>query len=285
MGTFVKGSAVPNATEYVLLERTSENEIISLGIGSQDLFTNQDCGNVGGGATISGHAFGIGRIPASKKIYGIKVAFCPLKKDDNDPAEGATTLFGYLYTAESLPLRDGQAGMPAQVSCVRVREATVDISAPYDNTAIADVIFEEPFENTDEKFLIFGYHLDSGCQRRTAKPSISGAEACGNNDGNTYSELFGIWYSTTRDYKSTESGLWSAGYDDTSSIAYTLLTEGATANAVYKEKATADSINFEVSALDFEAGDHFLVVQAHAEGYESSDYSNEVTYTVEEATE
>lgn len=48
----------------------------------------------------------------------------------------------------------------------------------------------------------------------------------------------------------------------------------------YNSLATANSINFEVSALGLAPGNHSLVVQAHADGYESSDYSNEEVYTV-----
>ncbi len=47
----------------------------------------------------------------------------------------------------------------------------------------------------------------------------------------------------------------------------------------YSLLATASEINFEVSALGLEAGDHTLVVKAKADGYEDSDYSNEVVYT------
>lgn len=49
----------------------------------------------------------------------------------------------------------------------------------------------------------------------------------------------------------------------------------------YNLKATASEINFNLDNLNFEEGDHILVVKAKAEGYEDSDYSNEVTYTVE----
>lgn len=49
----------------------------------------------------------------------------------------------------------------------------------------------------------------------------------------------------------------------------------------YNLKATASEINFNLDNLNFEEGDHVLVVKAKADGYEDSDYSNEVTYTVE----
>lgn len=51
-------------------------------------------------------------------------------------------------------------------------------------------------------------------------------------------------------------------------------------NGAYNPLATANEINFDVSALDLEAGDHTFVVKAKANGYDDSDYSNEVVYTV-----
>lgn len=53
----------------------------------------------------------------------------------------------------------------------------------------------------------------------------------------------------------------------------------------YNSLATASEINFEVSALGLEEGDHILVVKAMADGYSDSAYSNEVTYTVEAGEE
>lgn len=50
----------------------------------------------------------------------------------------------------------------------------------------------------------------------------------------------------------------------------------------YNSLSTAANINFEVSAMEFEPGDHTLVVKAKADGYEDSDYSNEVVYTAVE---
>lgn len=58
-----------------------------------------------------------------------------------------------------------------------------------------------------------------------------------------------------------------------------------TAEGAYTSLAEASEINFELDALSLEAGDHTLVVKAKADGYEDSDASNEVVYTVEEAEE
>lgn len=49
----------------------------------------------------------------------------------------------------------------------------------------------------------------------------------------------------------------------------------------YDSLATAANINFEVSAMNFGEGEHILAVKAHADGYESSDPSNEVVYIVD----
>ena len=50
--------------------------------------------------------------------------------------------------------------------------------------------------------------------------------------------------------------------------------------STYNSLSTAEEINFEVSAMGLAVGDHVLVVKAHADGWESSEYSNEKVYTV-----
>ena len=62
---------------------------------------------------------------------------------------------------------------------------------------------------------------------------------------------------------------------------YELLEEK---DGAYTSLTTQDSggeINIEVSALGLAAGDHNLVVKAKADGYEDSEYSDPVVYTVE----
>lgn len=56
-----------------------------------------------------------------------------------------------------------------------------------------------------------------------------------------------------------------------------------TAEGVYNLLEEKSEINFEVSALGLAPGNHTLVVKAKADGYETSDPSNEVVYTVEAA--
>lgn len=50
----------------------------------------------------------------------------------------------------------------------------------------------------------------------------------------------------------------------------------------YNSLASKNEINFELDGLGLAEGDHTLVVKAKASGYEDSDYSNEVVYTVED---
>lgn len=55
---------------------------------------------------------------------------------------------------------------------------------------------------------------------------------------------------------------------------------GSTVDVVtYNKLSEKTTIDFEVSAMGLETGAHTLVVKATANGYDDSDYSNEVTYT------
>lgn len=53
----------------------------------------------------------------------------------------------------------------------------------------------------------------------------------------------------------------------------------AVSPTVYTKLSEKTTIDFEVSAMGLEAGTHTLAVKAMADGYDDSDYSNEVTYT------
>ncbi len=54
-----------------------------------------------------------------------------------------------------------------------------------------------------------------------------------------------------------------------------------TAEGAYTSLAEKNEINFALEDLNLAEGDHTLVVKAKADGYETSDASNEVVYTVE----
>lgn len=67
----------------------------------------------------------------------------------------------------------------------------------------------------------------------------------------------------------------------TNATSYTLYEKAS--DGTYSEVETKSEIDFEVSALTLDPGDHTFVVKAKATGYEDSDYSNELVYTVAEA--
>ena len=74
------------------------------------------------------------------------------------------------------------------------------------------------------------------------------------------------------------------GSQVTNAETYTLHEKGA--DGSYTQLASNDTeIYFDLTALELSAGDHTFVVAAHGADYESSDYSNEVTYTVAEASD
>lgn len=66
------------------------------------------------------------------------------------------------------------------------------------------------------------------------------------------------------------------GNDVANATSYELFEKNGSS---YASLATAEEINFEVSALGLSAGSHTLVVKAKADGYADSDYSNELEYT------
>ena len=275
MATYIKGDPVTNATEYVLLKRNTTEELASLGLGSQDLFASSSTGYLSGSTAITGFVFGIGVIPSGKQIAGARLAISPYGAAE---VENATKIYIYLYTVESLPLASNGRVAFTTVSPTLVASGSEDILVANNTTNyIVDVPFDEPYYNTNGKFLMLGYNLDCGAKRRKASPDITGAAACGANDGNTYDPLY-TWYTTSTGVAST----WSPGYDDSTANAYTLLTNRTVAGEGYEEVTTATEINFDVSALNLSAGTHMFVVQATAPGtgYEDSEYSNEVTYTV-----
>lgn len=120
----------------------------------------------------------------------------------------------------------------------------------------------------------------------------------------TFAELNGAAQATIRDASNTtlltipaKIGEASAEYTPSASGEYSFricpTTEASTgtlsdasvsvvgANESIVSLTTSNEINFNVSALGLATGDHTFVVKAKADGYEDSDYSNKVTYTVE----
>lgn len=77
------------------------------------------------------------------------------------------------------------------------------------------------------------------------------------------------------------STIYVKGDAVTNATSYELFEKAS--DGTYTSLGTNTEINFEVSALGLAAGDHVLAVKAHADGYDSSDFSNEVTYSVDEA--
>ena len=70
------------------------------------------------------------------------------------------------------------------------------------------------------------------------------------------------------------------GSSVTNATSYELFEKNA--DGTYLPLAENSAIDFMLEDLRLAAGDHTLVVKAHADGYESSDYSNEVVYSVPE---
>ena len=89
----------------------------------------------------------------------------------------------------------------------------------------------------------------------------------------------------SHEYAPAESGTYSfriCGLGETNSGILTnasVSVVGATDNYVPLTTVNG-TLNFDLSTLNLATGAHMLVVKAKADGYEDSDYSNTVTYTV-----
>lgn len=91
----------------------------------------------------------------------------------------------------------------------------------------------------------------------------------------------------TAEYTATEAGTYrfqTAGNQEENSaicsnVSVKVKEDEGDAEDTYVSLATASEINFDLSTLGLAAGNHTLVVKAKADGYEDSDYSNEVVYT------
>lgn len=145
--------------------------------------------------------------------------------------------------------------------------------------------------NADYSNLRFNLTLEAGATylfKYTFSELTGGAQATIRNAANTTLHTMMATKGAdtyTQEFTPTESGEYSFRICGTGATCSGTLTEASVsivgADVSYASLATAAAINFDVSALGLSAGKHTFVVKAKADGYEDSDYSNEVVYTAE----
>lgn len=84
---------------------------------------------------------------------------------------------------------------------------------------------------------------------------------------------------TIEEVEETASKVYVRGNAITNATSYELFEKSG--SGTYTALATKDTIDFEVSAMGLSVGNHTFVVKAKADGYDDSDYSNEVTAILE----
>ena len=146
MATYIRGNDVANATNYVLYEIENGTDVSSMGCGSQD-YNNTTVDNASGGTTLTGYLFSLGKVPANKPLAGIRVAVGMAN------ANVPTKISGYLYTCEIPPNGVTKGSFIEKCEAVRVKAVTQDISQTINGTAFIDIIFDEPYINSNNKFL------------------------------------------------------------------------------------------------------------------------------------
>ena len=242
MATYVKGNAVANATQYELIEKILP---VTGEIESPNLFDLD---------TVNQYYKNGCFLAASAKWYSvvsfISTSLLPLARDN-----GAAEL--YIYGVKTT----------AEMHLTWWGEDAVE-EAP-----TADVVGTGSVYSVGGFTIKNGTNVGSGNTTMEVVTDSKGVECLKLTIAKTYNPLA----------KYIRLGIGTSAYTSRSDIyisvgeRFQVVDDGG--ETTYETRAIDSSINFEVSALGLPAGDHTFVVKAKANGYEDSDYSNEVVYT------
>lgn len=175
-------------------------------------------------STFTGVSFGLGYISSAFPIEGIRLGIRP--RAYNGVSNKATKLFIHLYTIDSLP---NYALNPtfASLNPVEIAYKEISIDVEVDNTAFIDVYFDSPIYNTQEKFLMLNYNLDTYNNKVYANPTISGINVCKQNDSNSglYDGVSSLqmYYSCSKNSTAQNAQRW----DDNKANAYSFISKGS----------------------------------------------------------
>lgn len=242
MAIFVKGEAVPNADQYELLEKIIP---VSGDIELPNVF-NLDVVN----AYYKNGCF----LAASAKWYSvasfISTSLLPLVRDT-----GPAVL--YIYGIKT----------NAEMHLTWWGENAVE------ETPTADVVGTGNVQPAGGFTIKNGTNVGSGAVTMEVVTDNKGVECLKLTVSKTYN--------TTAKY--IRLGIGTGAFTSRSDIyictGERYQTVESDGEITYETRATGTEINFDVDALGLVAGDHTLVVVAKANGYEDSEYSNEVVYT------
>lgn len=249
-------------------------------VGSQDLTSakGNTTTNIPTTSTFTGVCFPIGIIPSNLEVNG-----CCLKikaRSYNEDSTPITKVWAYLYSVDTIPY-DSSTLTWDQLGASLLRTGVAECNIPSEEEDVVYIEWdEEPFTNTEGKFLMLGYNCNSYNYRCFASPSKSGAAVCGSIDGKTYNAL-DTYYSVQKEKKQT----WARHWTDSVSNAWCLVsstkqfTFGEKFDGLLEEAISNTSVNVSTSEVrlakqyDLVVGDTFQLYYAGV--VKAFDYSKE----------
>ena len=181
-------------------------------IGSTNVLTNTSLSKADTGRAFTGVVFPIGIIPSNITSDGVCI---PIRADSyNSSKTNVTSVTAYLYSVENVP---ENANNPSWSSLepTLLRKATVATNIAIGETAVVNLLWDEPFTNTDKKFLMLGYVCNSYIAR--LKVSNTHAAICKQIDGNSYTDLRSF-------YSTGGTANWMNGFNNDSANAYSMVS-------------------------------------------------------------
>jgi hypothetical protein len=178
-------------------------------IGSQNTTVNSKYSIPDSNRSFTGVLFPIGIIPSEIVSHGCTIPITA--RSYNGSTTSITKATAYLYSVEEVPEKSfiGSSGVNLlEPTLLR----TIETSTLINNgeTVTVNFIWDKPFQNTDNKFLMLGYACNSYISRTKVSGGLTHAKFCKTIDGNSYTNLVSFYNAQTNKVA------WGNGfYEDT----------------------------------------------------------------------
>jgi hypothetical protein len=146
--------------------------------------------------SFTGVVFPIGVIPSDIISYGCSIPISA--RSYNGSTSSITSATAYLYSVDIVPEKS-TIGSGSFNSLNPTLLRTVSTSTLINNgeTAVVNFIWDKPFQNTDESFLMLGYACNSYISRTKISSGSTHASFCKSVDGQSYTNLVSFYNAQT----------------------------------------------------------------------------------------
>lgn len=187
--------------------------------GSQNLFTNASTNTISLTSTFSGVLFPIGVVNTDLLIEGVRLKIIP--RYYNGVSNPATKVKAYLYTVNNIPYQSKSYtfyNLGATLLSEGVSECEIEVG----KSGIVDIFFDTPYQNSNGKFMMLGYKVNTYFHKASGMLNLKDNEMCSILDGNYYEEPIDTYYTTVA--ATDDNPNWSRVWRDQPAMAYSLFT-------------------------------------------------------------